>query len=81
MTGRLRAISELAGRLNRLQDVERHRQAIVAEAGALIDHDTIRVYRVDHETGMCEPIAFQGDVHGRQQTRTRRSSASRSATG
>ncbi|MEP6638444.1 MAG: diguanylate cyclase, partial [Chloroflexota bacterium] len=60
MTDRLRAISELAGRLNRLQDVEGIAQAIVAEARNLIDHDTIRVYRVDHDTGMCEPIAFQG---------------------
>ena len=64
MTGRLRAISELAGRLNRLQDVNGIAQAIVAEAGTLIDHDTIRVYRVDHETGMCEPIAFQGIFMG-----------------
>ena len=60
MTGRLRAISELAARLNRLQDVEGIGHAIVTEARTLIDHDTIRVYRVDHETGMCEPIAFQG---------------------
>ena len=60
MTGRLRAISELAGRLNRLQDVDGIAQAIVAEAGLLIGHDTIRVYRVDHDAGMCEPIAFQG---------------------
>ncbi|MEA2619659.1 MAG: hypothetical protein QOC97_432 [Chloroflexota bacterium] len=60
VTGRLRAISDLAGRLSRLQDVGGIAQAIVAEAGTLIDHDTIRVYRVDHDAGMCEPIAFQG---------------------
>ena len=60
MTARLRAISELAARLNRLQDVAGIGQAIVAEARSLLDHDTIRVYRVDHETRMCEPIAFQG---------------------
>jgi transcriptional regulator with GAF, ATPase, and Fis domain len=60
MTDRLRAISELAGRLNRHQDLEGIAQAIVAGARTLIEHDTIRVYRVDHETGMCEPIAFQG---------------------
>ncbi len=60
MTGRLRAISELAGRLNRFQDISGIANAIVAEAGAFVDHDTIRVYRVDHETAMCEPIAFQG---------------------
>src|SRR6478736_8230388 len=54
MTGRLRAISELAARLNRLQDVTGIGHAIVAEARSLLDHDTIRVYQVDHETGMCE---------------------------
>ena len=64
MTGRLRAISELAGRLSRLQDLQGIALAIVAEARRLIDHDTIRVYRVDHETRMCEPIAFQGTFLG-----------------
>jgi diguanylate cyclase (GGDEF)-like protein len=64
MTERLRAISELAGRLNRHQDLEGIAQAIVAGARTLIEHDTIRVYRVDHETGMCEPIAFQGTFLG-----------------
>ena len=67
---RLRAISELAGRLNRLQDVEGIAQAIVAEARPLIDHDTIRVYRVDHDSGMCEPIALPGDVPGRHRPRS-----------
>ena len=66
LAGRLRAISELAGRLNRLNDVEGIGAAIVAEARNLIDHDTIRVYRVDHETGMCEPVAFQGTFMGVQ---------------
>ncbi len=64
MTGRLRAISELAGRLSRLQDITGIANSIVAEAGAFVDHDTIRVYRVDHETEMCEPIAFQGTFLG-----------------
>ncbi len=61
---RLRAISELAGRLNRLQDAHGVARAIVAEARRLIDYDTIRVYVVDHETGMCEPIAFHGTFQG-----------------
>jgi diguanylate cyclase (GGDEF)-like protein len=61
---RLRAISELAGRLNRLQDAHGVARAIVAEAGKLIDYDTIRVYVVDHESGMCEPIAFHGTFQG-----------------
>ncbi|MEA2609847.1 MAG: hypothetical protein QOJ75_2090, partial [Chloroflexota bacterium] len=57
---RLRAISELAGRLNHLQDAHGVAQAIVAEARRLIDYDTIRVYVVDHETRVCEPVAYQG---------------------
>ena len=64
LTDRLRAISELAVRLNRIQDIESIGEAIVSEAGPLIDHDTIRVYRVDHEAGTCEPIAFQGTFMG-----------------
>ncbi len=39
-------------------------EAIVAEADRLIAHDTIRVYRVDHATQLCEPIAFQGQFLG-----------------
>jgi diguanylate cyclase (GGDEF)-like protein len=61
---RLRAISELAGRLNRLQDAHGVARAIVAEARRLISYDTIRVYVVDHESGMCEPIAFHGTLNG-----------------
>ena len=61
---RLRAIQELSSRLNRIQDVEGIGEAIVAEADRLISHDTIRVYRVDHVTGTCEPIAFQGEFMG-----------------
>ena len=64
MADRLQAISELASRLNRLQDVEGIAQAIVSGTRTLIEHDTIRVYRVDHETGMCEPIGFQGEFMG-----------------
>ena len=61
---RLRAIQELSSRLNRIQDVEKIGDAIVAEADRLIRHDTIRVYSVDPVTGMCEPIAFHGEVSG-----------------
>ena len=64
LTDRLRAISELAVRLNRIQDMDAIADAIVSEAGRLIEHDTIRVYRVDHEAGTCEPIAFQGTFLG-----------------
>jgi diguanylate cyclase (GGDEF)-like protein/excisionase family DNA binding protein len=61
---RLHAIQELAIRLNRIQDVRGIGEAIVAEAGRLIDFDTVRVYRVDQATGTCEPIAFQGRFLG-----------------
>ncbi len=61
---RLRAIQELSSRLSRIQDVEGIGEAIVAEADQLIEHDSIRVYRVDHGTRMCEPVAFQGEFAG-----------------
>jgi diguanylate cyclase (GGDEF)-like protein len=61
---RLRAIQELSSRLNRIQEIEGIGEAIVAGADKLIRHDTIRVYRVDHVTQACEPIAFQGEFVG-----------------
>ncbi len=64
LADRLRAISDLAGRLNRIQDVAGIAQAIVAEARRLVEYDTIRVYSVDWAAGMCEPIAFQGTFMG-----------------
>jgi diguanylate cyclase (GGDEF)-like protein len=64
LAARLRAIQHLSARLNRIHDVRGIGEAIVAEARSLIDHDNIRVYRVIHETGMCEPIAFQGEFMG-----------------
>src|SRR5436309_7279479 len=64
MAARLRAIGDLSFRLNRIQDVAGIGAAIVAETRTLIDHDTIRVYRVDETTGTCEPVAFQGRFLG-----------------
>jgi diguanylate cyclase (GGDEF)-like protein/PAS domain S-box-containing protein len=64
LAARLRAIQDLSARLNRIQDVRGIAEAIVAEARSLIDHDNIRVYRIDHAAGMCEPIAFQGTFMG-----------------
>ena len=61
---RLRAIQELSSRLNRIQEIGGIGEAIVAEADRLIGHDTIRVYRVDHLTQACEPVAFQGEFAG-----------------
>ncbi len=62
LASRLRVISELAGRLSHLQDVQGIAQTIVAETRQLVEYDTIRVYRVDRDTGWCEPIAFQGSA-------------------
>jgi diguanylate cyclase (GGDEF)-like protein len=64
MAGRLRSIQDLAARLNRIQDVPGIGAAIVAEVGTIIAVDTIRVYRVDHASGWCEPIAFRGRFMG-----------------
>ncbi|HJW23205.1 MAG TPA: GAF domain-containing protein, partial [Candidatus Limnocylindrales bacterium] len=64
LASRLTSIAELAGRLGHLQDLDGIAWAIVAEARRLIDHDTIRVYRVDRAEGTCEPIAFQGTFLG-----------------
>ncbi|HET7725746.1 MAG TPA: EAL domain-containing protein [Candidatus Limnocylindrales bacterium] len=61
---RLRAISELSIRLNRIQDVEGIGRAIVQGADRLIEHDLIRVYRLDHGSGMCLPMAVHGSRPG-----------------
>jgi diguanylate cyclase (GGDEF)-like protein/PAS domain S-box-containing protein/excisionase family DNA binding protein len=64
LAARLRAVQDLGGRLSRLTDVPAIGEAIVAATRKLIDFDNIRVYRVDHERGSCEPIAFQGTFMG-----------------
>ena len=64
LAARLRAIQDFALRLNRIRDLDEIASVIVEGDGALIDYDTIRVYRVDHETTVCEPIAFQGTFGG-----------------
>ena len=64
LAARLRAIHELALRLNRIRDLDGIAAVIVEGTDSLIKHDTIRVYRVDHATEMCEPIAFKGTFGG-----------------
>ena len=64
LAARLQAVQDLAARLNGLTDVRGIGEAIVAEAGSLIEFDTIRIYRVDYDTGTCEPVAFQGVFMG-----------------
>ena len=65
LAARLRAIHDLALRLNRIRDLDEIGSVIVEGTERLIGHDTIRVYRVDSATMMCEPIAFTGTFGGR----------------
>ena len=68
---RIRSIQDLSSRLNRLTDVQAIADAIVAEASTLAAYHDIRVYVVNWEEGLCEPIAYtdrllgKGDFHER----------------
>ena len=53
LADRLSSIADLAGRLSGLHDRLSIAAAIVEEAKRLIEHDTIRVYRVDHGDRRC----------------------------
>lgn len=55
---RIKSIQDLSARLNRLTDVRAIADAIVEEASALAEYHDIRIYRVDWERRMCDPIAF-----------------------
>ena len=59
---RMRSIQDLSGRLNRLTDVRAIAEAIVAEASTLADYHDIRIYRVDWQRRMCDPIAFTREM-------------------
>jgi diguanylate cyclase (GGDEF)-like protein/excisionase family DNA binding protein len=65
LAARLRAVQDLSARLSGIQDVRGIGDTIVAEARSLIEYDTLRVYRVERESGWCEPIAFEGVFLGR----------------
>jgi diguanylate cyclase (GGDEF)-like protein len=65
LAARLRAIHELALRLNRIREIDEIGAVIVEGTERLIRNDTIRVYRVDRATMTCEPIAFKGTFGGR----------------
>jgi hypothetical protein len=58
----MRSIQDLSARLNGLSDVRAIAEAIVAEATALADYHDIRVYAVDWERRMCDPIAFTREM-------------------
>jgi diguanylate cyclase (GGDEF)-like protein len=59
---RIRSIQDLSARLNRLTDVRAIAEAIVAEASTLADYHDIRVYQVDWDRRVCEPIAFTREM-------------------
>jgi len=61
---RMRSIQDLSSRLNRLTDVTAIGEAIVAEASPLADYHDIRIYRIDWERRVCEPIAFTREMLG-----------------
>ena len=64
LAARLEAVQDLAVRLNRTRTLTEVADLVVEGTKRLIDHDSIRLYRIDHETGWCEPIAFQGTILG-----------------
>ena len=59
---RMQSIQDLSARLNRLTDVRAIAEAIVAEASTLAVYHDIRVYQVDWERRMCDPIAFTREM-------------------
>jgi diguanylate cyclase (GGDEF)-like protein/excisionase family DNA binding protein len=59
---RMQSIQDLSARLNRLTDVRAIGEAIVAEASTLATYHDIRIYQVDWERGMCDPIAFTREM-------------------
>ncbi len=64
LAARLEAVQDLAVRLNRTRGLAEIADLVVEGTERLIDHDSIRVYQVDHETGWCEPVAFKGHILG-----------------
>ena len=64
LAARLAAIGELSARLDGIEDLTGIGDAIVAEVAGLLEHDTIRVYRLDETAGRCEPLAWTGEFMG-----------------
>ena len=59
---RMRSIQDLSARLNGLTDVRAIAEAIVAEAKTLAEYHDIRVYAVDWERRVCDPMAFTREM-------------------
>ena len=67
----MRSIHDLSDRLNRLTEVQAIADAIVAEASTLADYHDIRVYTVDWENRVCEPVSFTDRLLGEGDFRER----------
>lgn len=59
---RMQSIQDLSARLNRLTDPRAIARAIVTEASSLAQYHDIRVYAVDWDRRMCDPIAFTREM-------------------
>ena len=81
LAARLRAIHDFAIRLNRIRDLDEIASVIVEGTERLIGHDTIRVYRVDHDDEDVRADRLQGHVRRQAESRASTSCARRSATG
>ncbi len=65
LAARLAAVQDLAVRLNRTRGLAEIAELIVEGCEQMIPFESIRVYRVDHDGGRCEPLAFRGTFLGR----------------
>jgi len=65
LAARLAAVQDLAVRLNRTRGLAEIAELVVEGCERMIPFESIRVYRVDHDAGRCEPIAFRGTILGR----------------
>ena len=81
LAARLEAVQDLALRLNRTRDLDEIAAVIVEGTERLIEHDSIRVYRVDHETQAVRADRVQGHVRRRPEPELRRAPHRRSARG
>ena len=68
---RMRSIQDLSARLNRLTDVTAIAEAIVAEASSLAEYHDIRIYRVNWDERVCDPVAFTDRLLGEGDFRER----------
>ena len=68
---RMRSIQDLSARLNRLTDVTAIAEAIVAEASSLAEYHDIRIYRVNWDERVCDPVAYTDRLLGEGDFRER----------